>query len=116
MKSKNKKLVPFHARQGDVLITRIASLPASLNKVPRDSGRVILAYGEVTGHSHALADKHCELFTPTVPGASVTYLEITEAIAALTHDEHATIQLEPGVYEITRQREYSPEAIRNVAD
>ncbi len=114
MKTQNKS--KFIARQGDVLIVRIPALPASLKKVPRDNGRVILAYGEVTGHSHALVEKHCELFTPTIAGASVTYLEVTEAIAALTHDEHATIQLAPGVYEITRQREYHPEASRNVAD
>ena len=113
---KTKKLTPFTARQGDVLITRIAALPTALKKVPRDNERVILAYGEVTGHSHALAERHCELFTPTAPGGSVTYLEVKKAIAALTHDEHATIELEPGVYEITRQREYRPEAIRNVAD
>jgi hypothetical protein len=36
--------------------------------------------------------------------------------AALAHDEHATIMLPPGNYRIVRQREYSPEEIRDVAD
>jgi hypothetical protein len=35
---------------------------------------------------------------------------------ALEHDEHDTIHLQPGRYQIVRQREYTPEAIVNVAD
>ena len=34
----------------------------------------------------------------------------------LTHQEHAPIALAPGAYRVTRQREYTPEAIRTVAD
>ena len=41
---------------------------------------------------------------------------LTSKGAQVVHDEHATIALPPGKYRITRQREYSPEAIRNVAD
>lgn len=105
----------FHARQGDVLIERIDALPAKLIKIARENGRVILAHGEATGHAHAIADKDCDLFRSDVePG--VTFLEVREAVAALAHDEHSTIQLPPGQYRVTRQREYSPEAIRNVAD
>jgi len=40
----------------------------------------------------------------------------TDESVALTHQEHATIMVPPGVYERRIQREYSPEAIRNVAD
>ena len=46
----------------------------------------------------------------------VTYLEIQQAVVALKHDEHSTIELPQGNYRVTRQREYSPTAIRNVAD
>ena len=38
------------------------------------------------------------------------------ALTTLTHDEHGPITLEPGVYKVRIQREYSPEAIHNVAD
>jgi hypothetical protein len=34
----------------------------------------------------------------------------------VVHQEHATIELPAGNYRAIRQREYSPEAIRNVAD
>lgn len=41
-------------RQGDVLIRPVTSIPDGLKRVPLDNGRMILAYGEVTGHAHAV--------------------------------------------------------------
>lgn len=105
----------IHYRQGDVLIERVGSLPAKRTKLAREKGRVILAHGEVTGHAHAISEKHCDLFE-SAEQIGVTFLEVREAVAALKHDEHSTIELPPGNYRVTRQREYSPEAIRNVAD
>lgn len=110
---KNKK--PIHYRQGDVLIERIDSLPAKRTKIARENGRVILAHGEVTGHAHAISDEACDLYR-SEQEADVTFLEVQAAVAALKHDEHSTIPLARGNYRVTRQREYSPEAIRNVAD
>lgn len=105
----------IHYRQGDVLIERVGSLPSSLKKVARENRKVVLAHGEVTGHAHAIADKHVDLFAAeSHPG--VTFLEVRDAVAALKHEEHATITLPPGNYVVRRQREYSPEEIRRVAD
>ena len=101
-------------RQGDVLIERISMLPSSLTKIARENGRVILAHGEVTGHAHAIAEEQCDLFQSDEPG--VTFLAVRAAMAALQHDEHGTIALPAGQYRVTRQREYSPTAIRNVQD
>lgn len=106
---------PIHYRQGDVLIERIDSMPVKLMPVDREHGKIVLAHGEVTGHAHAIADSHATLFQ-TAEQAGVSFLEVREAVAALQHEEHATIELPPGNYRITRQREYSPEEIRNVAD
>ena len=50
MKKKTKTVF----RQGDVLIERIQSLPENLTAQKPINGRVILAYGEATGH-HRLA-------------------------------------------------------------
>ena len=47
-------------RQGDVLLVPVASLPAGCVEVPNDKGRIVLAYGEVTGHAHAIADHRPE--------------------------------------------------------
>lgn len=112
---KNKTNLNACYRQGDVLIQRVPSLPSKLTPVARERGRVILAHGEVTGHAHAITDEHVDLFT-TADEAGVTYLEVRDAMAALHHDEHSTIELPPGNYRVTRQREFTPEAIRPVAD
>jgi hypothetical protein len=118
MKTKSKN---NHYRQGDVLIERIDSMPSAVKKLARENGKVVLAHGEVTGHAHAIAEPHVNHFSsPTGAStdglADVTFLEVRDAVAALTHEEHATIEIKPGVYRVTRQREYSPEALRNVAD
>ena len=102
-------------RQGDVLIIPVAKLPDCLEPMKRERGRVILAHGEVTGHAHAIKDKRATLFRD--PKLMAIFMHVGgDAPVALEHDEHETIQLPPGDYQIIRQREYSPEAIRNVAD
>lgn len=102
-------------RHGDVLINPIKEIPKKLKRVPRDNGRVILAYGEVTGHAHAICapEKSVTLFQHPDGG---TYLRVVGAPAELTHEEHATITLPPGYYRIGHQREYFPEEIRRVVD
>lgn len=102
-------------RQGDVLIERVAKRPTTAVKpVARENGKIVLAHGEVTGHAHAIEEKGVALFSGGVNG--VTYLEVESAMAALRHEEHATIELPTGTYRVQRQREYAPDEIRNVAD
>lgn len=91
-------------RQGDVLIMAGQELPMSLAAVPRDGGRVVLAEGEVTGHAHAIADRHAILYEGE---GDERFLEVFSEVA-LTHEEHDTIYLPPGVYQVVRQREYAP--------
>jgi hypothetical protein len=100
-------------RQGDVLIKEVAKMPTAVKQVDwAKEGRVILAYGEVTGHAHALGLSFASMFATE---AGQRFLKVKEG-AELTHEEHATIKPVPGVYEVIQQREYTPEAIRNVAD
>ncbi len=102
-------------RQGDVMIVSVGLIPDTVEPIERDHGRVVLAYGEVTGHAHAIKDKRAALFRD--PKLMAVFMNVTgEEPVALEHDEHATIQIPPGKYQVIRQREYSPEAIRNVAD
>lgn len=114
MKNKNAAVTPQQYRQGDVLIERIDSLPGAAVLMLREKGRVILAHGEVTNHAHAITAAGCHLHS--APGETATFLQVQAALVALSHDEHSTIDLPRGTYRVTRQREYSPEAIRNVAD
>lgn len=99
-------------RQGDVGIERVANLPTQAAEIAPKDGRIVLAYGEVTGHAHAFAEitKVREFSF-----AAERFIQVMEA-ATLRHEEHAPITLPPGIYKIHQQREYRPEAIRNVAD
>ncbi len=102
-------------RQGDVLIVPITAMPEKLMPVAREGGRVILAHGELTGHAHAIKDERAALFRD--PKLAAVFMRVSgDAPVALEHDEHDTIHLPAGDYQIIRQREYSPRAIRNVAD
>jgi hypothetical protein len=101
-------------RQGDVLIIPVESIPARLEPVAREGGRVVLAYGEVTGHAHAIKAEGAALFRD--PNLVAVFMTVTGDPVALEHDEHSTIVIPPGDYRVIRQREYTPEEIRNVAD
>ena len=108
-------------RQGDVLIERVAEPIVIHQPEAREGGRVVLAHGEVTGHAHAIREEGAAKSAfrgEEAAGApiQVSDLEVTAAMAAVRHEEHGAIPLEAGSYRVTRQREYAPEAIRNVAD
>ncbi len=98
-------------RQGDVLLRRVERIPDGSAQQPADAGRVVLAYGEVTGHAHAIEAALAVIFK----SVDKEYLRALPG-AVLRHEEHAAIHLEPGSYEILHQREYEPQSWRRVAD
>ena len=101
-------------RQGDVLIVQVKALPKSAKRVAAEGGRVILAHGEATGHTHSVDASVARLFE--VSGIEDRFLEVRGAVAVL-HQEHDAIQLDPGIYQIRRQREYDDELeVRRVSD
>lgn len=95
-------------RQGDVLLIAVAAVPGRAVPVPRDQGEVVLAYGEVTGHRHAIAEPHAELLALPDQEIERRFLRIVGDKALLRHEEHDTITLPPGTYQVVRQREYVP--------
>lgn len=101
-------------RQGDVFVEKCAQPSVDVLKaIEPDKGRVVLAYGEVTGHSHALSSQDAKLYE--VKGWVDRLLVVAKA-TALMHEEHGPIELAPGAYKVRIQREYHPDAIRQVAD
>ena len=102
---------PNQYRQGDVLLQEIESIPITAVRQERDNGRVILAYGEVTGHAHAVLE-------PTVTKLASGIAEYLDAPKGCTigHEEHSAITVAPGQYQIIHQREYTPERIVPVRD
>ncbi len=96
-------------RHGDVLIGSVETVPADVT--PRKN--LVLAYGEVTGHSHRIADPStAEAFERH----GDIYLRVIAPVAHVIHEEHNTIELPQGIYRVWQQREYTPERIRPVYD
>ena len=102
-------------RQGDVLIVPVESMPAGVEPVGREGGRIVLAHGEATGHAHAIKDEHAALFRD--PRLATIFMQVSrDGAVVLEHDEHDPITIPPGHYRIVRQREYVPGFARYVAD
>lgn len=102
----------FIIRQGDVLIESISTIPTNLQKQKPVDGRVILAYGEVTGHHHSIESAAADWWKG---GCEDQFVEVKTA-TKVVHQEHGPIDLPKGKYRVRRQREYTPAALRNVAD
>jgi hypothetical protein len=89
-------------RQGDILLEKIDELP-EVGHTPFLQRKVVedkvIARGEVTGHAHKLVGG--VLYSQ----AGLLYA-VAEAPAEVVHDEHASLELEPGVWLVHNQREY----------
>jgi hypothetical protein len=114
MAKRTKKAQMF--RQGDVLLQQVDFDPTKEGKdvkqvEPNRMERLVLAEGEATGHSHTVDAGHALMYMTAIG----MFLRVVKE-AQLLHEEHASIDLETGWYKVTRQREYHPEALRNVAD
>lgn len=104
-------------RHGDILIRRIESVPSDAVAAKKDARGLVLAEGEVTGHHHRVNDVTAgELFVSPEQASELRMWLHLDAPADLTHEEHATITLPAGDYEVIRQVEYTPEELRQVAD
>lgn len=98
-------------RQGDVLLKPVNEIPVGAVEAAPDGDRVVLAYGEVTGHAHAIE----AMLATILKHGGKEYLRVLPG-AFLRHEEHAPIEIEPGAYEIVHQREYEPQSWRRVVD
>lgn len=110
------------AAQGDLYIRRIEKLPEGAKHIDAEKGKYVVAHSE-TGHNHVITERsNVSLFSGDDP--MISYLQVVEASDAtetlLEHlrsfDTHETIKLPVGIFEIRRQREYTPEGWRRVED
>ena len=102
-------------RHGDVYIF---DSPLSADEVRTSGKRVtgpVLAWGEVTHHSHRLMD---ETAFERYELDGKTYLIVGEKGVSITHEEHGVGFIDAGVKEVRIDREYDylAEMSRNVAD
>ena len=107
-------------RHGDLLFRPVERPDKALT--PRKS-KIILE-GEVTGHAHRLdqgeaviLDQYEKTWRSEEPKLRASYVHVTSP-ATVIHEEHHTVTLLPGLYEVIRAREfdYTAAAARNVRD
>lgn len=110
-------------RHGDVLLRPITQEEFNRRREIRDVWRetvkyrdvksqtrkkFIVARGEMTGHHHTLtAEKGGEIEVLRIEGMETLYIDVKKG-AVLTHQEHKTLNIPEGLYEVVRQREYDP--------
>lgn len=95
-------------RQGDILLKPISNIPKNTTK--KD---LILAHGEITGHCHQFLD------TINVTCYELQQQQFVDVYqdSELVHNEHDTLLIESGKYEVIRQREVDLlNEIRKVVD
>lgn len=116
-------------RHGDILLRPVGEIPSGETTKHRS---LTIALSEATGHHHTLcSDASGFINTTELPSDSalheppIEYLElddgrflrINEAVE-LRHQEHHTLKIVPGLYEIINEREYDyfEESMKRVVD
>lgn len=109
--------------QGDVLFRRIEAIPTDATPVSSKGGRVVVTHSE-TGHDHVmLLDREAD--APSVEmfqdkdNPLLAWIKVNRPTSLdhlRPHDTHESILFAPGIYEVRRQREHTPEGWRQVQD
>lgn len=106
----------MQARQGDIFFKTVKNVPENLKKKTDN----ILAYGEVTGHSHKIMSPSISEMESFVDENGDIYVLSPNSEIRIGHDEHDVIVLPQNEWIcVSRQREYDPlaaEKERKVAD
>jgi hypothetical protein len=97
-------------RHGDLILIPREKEPLATAELVKS---FVLAEGEETGHRHVLTG---DLSVWPIVRNGPTFVAVLEKPAMLTHEEHAPVAVPPGVYEVRRQRVYSPAEVRWVMD
>lgn len=100
-------------RQGDVALVRVPKLPSNAKDITPKDGRIVLAFGEATGHAHAIYDRE-KVRLWTADGER--FLQVLISKVPLCHEEHSIAWLDPGIYILPKQVEYTPAELVRVTD
>ena len=103
-------------RQGDILLKEIPGIPENRrNEIQWKTSRII-AEGEITGHNHELTGGRVGVVEGWRGNSMYAVINDEGPEVILQHPEHGHLQIEPGVYEVIRQREYDEGLTRQVRD
>lgn len=84
-------------RHGDVLLVKIDSIPKGAKPLEDK----VLAYGEITGHTHRFVNADIERYEYE----GVKYLQVFNP-TPLIHEEHKYQIIEPGMYRQEQENEW----------
>lgn len=112
------KLINRLGAQGDVIFRRSQKLPDdAVDATPE--GQIIVALSE-TSHHHSIAPGEAKLFERAQRDPMVCFLAVDGEHADVVHHRadhtHETVRLLHGLWEVKRQREWTPEGLRQVRD
>ncbi len=106
------------AAQGDVMFTRVDSVPEGLEKAKAETNNNHIVTHSETGHHHVMESEHVDMFT-AANDPFVLYLvvkEPTELLHLREEHTHETILFNPGTYRVNKQREHTHEGFRPAQD
>lgn len=110
------------AAQGDVFFRRVDAMPKGLTEAaPNKRHEIVITHSE-TGHDHVMVLDHAaepavQMFNGDNP--LISWIKVNRPTSLdhkREHHKHESILFQPGMYEIRRQQEQSPEGWRRVAD
>ena len=105
-----------HYRQGDLLIKKAEDTePKSWEPRRRRRASGILLRGEATGHAHRIRKEDLSKVDVLIDTAGNLWIRAKEP-TQIIHEEHGSIDIAPGFYEVRRQREFRPGGDRLVRD
>lgn len=103
-------------RQGDVALVSVREIPKDAIEQPIKGKKLILAFGEATGHHHRFefldSTQNIKLY---VAHGGARYIDVS-APSDLLHEEHSTARVPAGKWLLPQQVEYTPAELRRVAD
>ncbi|MBU1008483.1 hypothetical protein KKA53_05395 [Candidatus Dependentiae bacterium] len=103
------------AFQGDLMVRRVDRIPAEAKPVVAVAGRYIVAHSE-TGHHHTVTATGCEMHEASEFLAYLALATPATIVHERSFDTHEPLYLDEGIWEIRRQREWTPEGERRAAD
>ena len=101
--------------QGDLNIFAVDAIPTGLAEAKPTNGQHVLAHSE-TGHHHVIDGNTVRVYEVDEFESYLDVQEPSNVVHMRSFDTHETVELPPGQYRITRQREYTPEGFRRAAD
>jgi hypothetical protein len=118
--------------QGDLVFVKIEDAEKLIRKMSGNAvraasrkGKIILARGEKTGHTHTIDARVADLFNwgkdevdyPPSSGKiqDAAVLVVSEP-TTVEHQEHPPLDLPAGAYRVVRQRRYEPKRLPRAID